>query len=228
MARSSIYNRLMGGAKKNINKSAHFINLLYEKRTFLILVFANLIAQLGITYYIMQKTNNPNINVWALFIAELVLVFIITLVPMPEFVKWLLFCLFSYIFGLMLSLLKQRYSPLMINIAIQSAMSVFGLMFAVGAALLMGGIQLGSTFGAILFWALLGLIIAELVFVIGAQMTQIQKFLYAFGIVLFAVYVLYDTNIILQRDYYGDFITASLDYYLDILNLFTNFLGYDN
>jgi FtsH-binding integral membrane protein len=191
-------------------------------------VFANLIAQLGITYYIMQKTNNPNINVWALFIAELVLVFIITLVPMPEFVKWLLFCLFSYIFGLMLSLLKQRYSPLMINIAIQSAMSVFGLMFAVGAALIMGGIQLGSTFGAILFWALLGLIIAELVFVIGAKMTQIQKFLYAFGIVLFAVYVLYDTNIILQRDYYGDFITASLDYYLDVLNLFTNFLGYDN
>jgi len=27
----------------------------------------------------------------------------------------------------------------------------------------------------------------------------------------------------MQRDYMGDFITASLDYYLDIINIFVNF-----
>ena len=42
---------------------------------------------------------------------------------------------------------------------------------------------------------------------------------------LFSVYIVYDTNNILQRDYGGDFITASLDYYLDIINIFSNLLS---
>jgi FtsH-binding integral membrane protein len=42
---------------------------------------------------------------------------------------------------------------------------------------------------------------------------------------LFSVYIVYDTNIILQRDYGGDFISASLAYYLDIINIFSNLLS---
>jgi FtsH-binding integral membrane protein len=45
------------------------------------------------------------------------------------------------------------------------------------------------------------------------------------GVVLFSLYIIYDTNHILQREYYGDFITASMDYYLDILNVFVNLLS---
>ena len=48
------------------------------------------------------------------------------------------------------------------------------------------------------------------------------------GIVLFSLYLIYDTNVIFRRDYSGDFITASLDYYLDILNLFLNLLNLDD
>ena len=135
------------------------------------------------------------------------------------------FCLFSYIFGLIFSGLKKNFSSDTINLAIQGALTVFGLMLATGVALIAGGINLGYRFGAILFWSLLALIVARLVFVLGAKMNQANKILSFIGIILFAVYVVYDTNIILQRDYYGDFITASMDYYLDILNLFTNFLG---
>jgi FtsH-binding integral membrane protein len=225
MGTSSIYKRLFGtpntlkgGAKVNL------LRLMYEKKEFLILVFANLIAQLGITYYVMVRTNT-DVSIWPLFIAQLIIIFVMTLVPMPEFVKFLLFCLFSYIFGLMLSGLKKKYSPEMMNIAIQGALSVFGVMLAAGVALIAGGINLGYKFGAMLFWALLALIVARLVFVLGAKMDQAHKILSFIGIILFAVYVIYDTNIILQRNYYGDFITASMDYYLDILNLFTNFLG---
>jgi FtsH-binding integral membrane protein len=124
----------------------------------------------------------------------------------------------------MLSVLKNKYSSDMINVAIQGAMTVFVFMLAAGVALFAGGINLGYKFGAILFWSLLALIVARLVFVLGAKMNQAHKILSFIGIILFAVYVLYDTNKILQRDYYGDFITASMDYYLDIINLFTNFL----
>ena len=39
----------------------------------------------------MQKTNNPNINFWPLFFAQLIIIFVITLAPMPEFLKFLIF-----------------------------------------------------------------------------------------------------------------------------------------
>jgi FtsH-binding integral membrane protein len=53
-----------------------------------------------------------------------------------------------------------------------------------------------------------------------------KKILVIFSLLLFSVYVVYDTNSILQRNYNGDFITASLDYYLDILNIFSNLLSF--
>jgi FtsH-binding integral membrane protein len=48
------------------------------------------------------------------------------------------------------------------------------------------------------------------------------------GLALFSLFVIYDTNTILQRNYYGDFITASLDYYLDIINIFLNLVNFEN
>jgi FtsH-binding integral membrane protein len=54
------------------------------------------------------------------------------------------------------------------------------------------------------------------------------KYLSVFTIFLFSVFIIYDTNIILQRDYSGDFITASIDYYLDILNIFINLINIQN
>lgn len=231
MGKSSIYNSLFGGGAyiKGGARLGNLIKLMYEKKEFLTLVFSNLLAQLGITYYVMEitsaKQNKMDISILILFAAQIIIIFVFALVPMPEFLKFLLFCLFSYIFGIILSGLKKRFSSDIINIAIQGAMTIFGLMLAAGLALLVGGINLGYKFGLILFWALLALIIARLVFVLGTNMNQANKLLSFVGIILFAVYILYDTNTILQRNYSGDFITASIDYYLDILNLFTNFIG---
>jgi FtsH-binding integral membrane protein len=204
------------------------VKRMYEKRKFLILVFTNLLAQLGITYYVMNKTNNPDISVIPLFLAQIAIIFIIILVPMPEFMRFALFCLFSYTFGLVLSRYKKKYSADTINTAVQGAMSVFGVMLATGVALSAGGIHLGAKFGAFLFWALLFLIIFRLIFVLGAHMSQAHKILSFVGIMLFALYVVYDTNIILQRNYNGGFIRASIDYYLDVINLFSNILGSNN
>jgi len=232
MGKSSIYRRLFGQngmSMKGGEKIGNLIKLMYEKKEFLILVFANLIAQLGITYYVMERTSEGildiPIGIWPLFFAQLIIIFVMALIPMPQFVKFLLFCVFSYTFGLMLSVLKRHYNSDTINIAIQGTLSIFALMLASGVALLVGGINLGYKFGAILFWSLLALIVARLVLVLGAKMNQAHKILSFIGIILFAIYILYDTNKILQRNYYGDFITASMDYYLDIINLFTSFLG---
>ena len=54
----------------------------------------------------------------------------------------------------------------------------------------------------------------------------IVRYLTGFGLILFSIYIVYDTNRILQKDYFGDFVTASLDYYLDIINIFIRLLSY--
>lgn len=228
MGRSSIYNRLFNLGTPFFKGSSNVMQLMYEKKEFLILVFSNLIAQLGITYYVMERTTNIKISSTPLFIAQLIILFVMILVPMPEFIKFLLFCLFSYTWGLALSKLKKEYNSDMINVAIQGALTVFAVFVVAGITLIAGGINLGYKFGAILFWSLLALIVANLIFILGASMNQAHKILSFIGIILFAMYVMYDTNIILQRNYYGDFVTASMDYYLDILNLFTSFLGFNN
>lgn len=226
MANSSIYNRIYGKAKSMKGGAMSLANLLYEKRQLLVLTFANLIAQLAITYYVMMKTNS-DISVFPIIIAQFVIIYVLIMIPMPPFVKFLIFCLFSYLFGLIFSSLKKKYNPQMIELAIQSALSVFAVFLALGMALFVGGIRLGLGFGMVLFVALLGLIITRLI-IMATGLTQYNKMISIVGIILFALYVLYDTNIIIQRNYYGDFITASLDYYLDIINLFTNFLGYNS
>jgi FtsH-binding integral membrane protein len=103
-------------------------------------------------------------------------------------------------------------------------------MFAVGVAISAFGIVLGGTFGLFLFIALLTLIIFKLLSIFGSNLAPAKKTLYGAGIGIFGLYVLYDTNNILKRaSYYdGDFITASMDYYLDIINLFSSTLGYEN
>jgi FtsH-binding integral membrane protein len=199
-------------------------NLIIQKKSFLILVFANLIAQLGITYYVMNKSDNPQLGFWPLFALQLIIIFVLALVPMPPIVKFLIFGIFSWTFGISLSHLKDKYEPELINIAIQGALSIFGLMFAFSIALAGFNIYLGYKFGAFLFWALLALIIARLVNMIGPQLSTTRKVLSYIGLGLFSLFIIYDTNQILSRDYRGDFITASMDYYLDILNLFTSLL----
>lgn len=230
MANSVIYNQIFSKSKSMKGGSLKFDghklwNLIIQKKSFLILVFANLIAQLGITYYVMNKADNPQLGFWPLFAIQLIIIWLLILVPMPPIVKFLIFGIFSWTFGIALSHLKDKYDPALINIAIQGALSIFALMFAFSIALAGFNIYLGYQFGVFLFWALLALVIAKLVNMLGPQLSIARKTLSYIGLGLFSLFVVYDTSQILSRDYYGDFITASLDYYLDILNLFTNFLN---
>jgi len=188
---------------------------------FLILLFSNLLVQLGITYWFMERTQNVK-NKWPIIIAIFVILFIILLAPIPPIMKFIFFCIFSSLFGMIFSTLKKTKGEQIIQLAIKGALTIFGLMFVLGVGTIVSGIHLGYKTGSILFWSLLMLILARLVFVSGLEITNANKYLSYIGLLLFSAYVVYDTNIILQRNYYGDFITASMDYYLDILNLFTN------
>lgn len=206
---------------------------MYEKRTFLTYVFINLIIQLCITYYVMNRKTNPEINIILLFIAQIAIIVILSLAKLPEYAKLLLFTLFSYLFGIFFFQLREKYdyNKEAINVAITGAASVFISMMIVGIVLIAGGIRLGYKFGILLFFSLVALIIARLVFYVTANknertisMSDTHKVFASVGIFIFAGYVLYNTNRILQKNYKEQYITASLDYYLDFINLFANTL----
>jgi len=226
MTNSSIYNRLFFDNNNVLkggffNKKSNLINILKAKQGFLLLVFVNLIVQLGITYVVFMKSqlNKYNKYKWLLFILLVIIIFIISIVPMPEWLKFLIFCIFSIIQGIFLSSIKTADNKSIIEGAILSGLSIFAFFVLVGGLLINFGIKLGINFGFILFIMLLLLILAQLVNIFFVSSSFIYKVLTYISLFIFSMFIIYDTNTILQRNYNGDFITASLDYYLDILNV---------
>ena len=235
-ATSRLYDAFAGGSGQiGGGKLISLVDLMNNKKEFLVKIFATLIFQLGLTYYVMmnyqknekdddkKKKNNGSLFYYS--VAQIIVIIIMAFVPMPIYIKFLLFTLFSYLGGVTLSFLANLVSPEIINAAIISVLTIFGLMFSVGLFLILSGIELGLGFGSVLFFGLLGLIVVRFTMMLTSQTSNYYKSMSIFGLILFSLYIVYDTNKILQKDYYGDFITAALDYYLDILNLFLDWLS---
>lgn len=213
-------------------KSGRFITLLEEKKSFLTLVFATLIAQLGITYYVMEnahkdadgkQTKKPvSILFFILFFVLSIVLISFMMADIPIWVKILLFTILSVMEGYLLSFLKYVVDPAIIQMAIAGTIGIFSSMFIFGILLILFGIKLSNTFGSILLVALLCLIIIRVVFMFMGNYSKYAQWIAIFSLGLFSLFIIYDTNKIIQRNYFGDFITASLDYYLDIINIFVN------
>ena len=233
MANSVLYNRFFdssmfrGGARKGMKG---IISLMEQKKEFLLLVFANLIVQLGITYYTFIKTPSGQITAMQRFgIMVSLFVFIFALIfPMPSWIKFIVFSLFSVLQGLFLSSIKSKINENVIQLAMSGTISIFVFLFAFSLALMGAGVYLNNSFGVFLFWALLFLFIFQIISVFAGTMSIMMKGFSFIGFIIFSLYVVYDTQNILNRNYYGDFITASLDYYLDILNIFLDIVTLNN
>jgi FtsH-binding integral membrane protein len=222
-----------GGGKPSIFKAnlSGLFKLITDKKEFFIMVFANLIAQLGITYYVMEKFNldvndkEAKLKMRLLGLLQILIIIILGFVPMPSWLKFLIFCVFSAVWGYMYSTLRQVLGEDTIKTAMTGTISIFALMFAFGICLILSGIQLGYKVGLMLFYFLLILLLIRIVQLFIPSSSFTKKIITIFSLLLFSVYIVYDTNSIMQRNYYGDFITASMDYYLDILNIFVNLLS---
>jgi FtsH-binding integral membrane protein len=94
-------------------------------------------------------------------------------------------------------------------------------MILFGVALIMSGVQLSNKVSFGLFYAILLLIIVSIVQYFIYNYLVITKLLLIAASILFVLYIVNTTNNILLRDYDGDFITASFDYYTDMSNIFT-------
>ena len=161
-------------------------------------------------------------------IPAFILIFLMVIIKNP-FIKFILFTIFSILFGLMLSYRFMITSPEIIKTALVGTLGIFVTMFLFTLFLLMMGIEVNETFGLFL---LMGLIVMIIVLVVSYFMKNYSKYYKIFSgilLFLFSLYIIFDTTNILIRDIYnGDFITASLDYYLDIINIFVNLLNLNN
>lgn len=237
MVNTSLYNTLFSKSSKKIGGAKPDINELFnKKKSLLVPTFANLIFQLAITYYVMEiysikdKKDLParTTKLWIYFLLQLVIIFTLGVFQLPIIVKFLLFVIFSYMFGVQLSYIKYFSGDAIVKFALLGTISIFAVMFSIGSFLLLTGINLGYKYGLVLFYALLGLILIRLITLFTGAITGFYKLLSIVSILLFSMFIIYDTNVILQRNYLGDFITASLDYYLDIINIFINLLSFNN
>jgi hypothetical protein len=156
-----------GGSKPSIFKAnlSDLFNLITSKKEFFIMIFANLIVQIGITYYVMEKTNIGPDNketknkIKMLGFLQIGLVIVLGFVPMPSWIKFILFCVFSAIWGYMFSSVRPLVGEENVKMAMMGAISIFALMFAFGVTLILSGIRLGYKFGLMLFYSLLILVL---------------------------------------------------------------------
>ena len=234
LATSCIYDTVYGGSK-NMNGGSpmttdEMMKLVMNKKGFLVKVFATLITQLGITYYIMTNYDRDKDKskivpkTWVLIVASFAIILLLALVRMNIYFKFGLFSLFSIVTGLLFSTLMKITNPKIVQLAVLGTMGIFSAFFILGAGLLFSGIELGFRTGVFLLCSLLLLIVAMIVSLFTGEYANSYRILSGIGLLLFSAFVVYDTNKILQKDYYGDFVTASLDYYLDIINIFIRLL----
>jgi FtsH-binding integral membrane protein len=215
------------------NNLMQLFKLISEKRVFFALILATLVSQLSITYYVSENVKieeedgkkKINSKLIGAYVAIFVIILILAFITMPPWLKFILFSLFSTAFGIILGYRKSGIDPGIVKSALVGTASIFVTMFTFGLALIASGIKLGFKFGLGLLVALFFLVIVSIVQIFIAQSSLLKKILVIGSLMVFSLYIMYDTNNILQRNYSGDFITASLDYYLDIINIFSGLLS---
>ena len=186
------------------NNLTQLFKLIYEKKSFFALILITLVIQLYITYYVSEnfdiekdedtKTFNPKLI--AAYITAFILILILALITMPPELKFILFSLFSCAFGVILGYRKSLYDPNTIKTAYIGTISIFVSMFTFGVALIASNIRLGYMFGLTMFFALLFLLIISIVQFFIIQSSFLYKILVICSLMLFSVYIVYDTNII--------------------------------
>lgn len=204
-----------------------------KKSPFMAAVIGLLIVQLFLTFYLMKTLSGSarflgyvDQNFWfriVLLVIPLVLILILALIPMPMYAKLLLFTLFSVSFGMLFAIAQRSLTPEMLRAALLGTIGIFVAMFLVGLVLAGFGYDL-LWLGLILFVVLIILLVLGIAMLFTHPEQKVIRARAILVVILFSVYVLYDTNQILMRDYQGDYVTAGIDYYLDFMNIFLHLI----
>lgn len=189
--------------------------LLKQKAPFMSKVFANLILQGSIAYTAaLQRSPHVarNILVYTLMFVMAVLAMIFASLSIQ--VRFFLFTVISMLFGAILGAARDL-DKRVIQETLGDILGVFVAMFVLGAISVQFNVNI-FPLALLLLMGLIGLMVSRAV----VSKEKRSAFSKAF-VVVFAVYILVDTNLILQRNYSGNFVNASFDYFTDISQMFS-------
>jgi FtsH-binding integral membrane protein len=189
--------------------------LLKQKAPFMSKVFANLILQGGVAYTAaLQRSPHVarNILVYTLMFMMAVLAMIFASLSIQ--VRFFLFTIISMLFGAILGAARDL-DKRVIQETLGDILGVFVAMFVLGAISVQFNVNI-FPLALLLLMGLIGLMVSRAV----VSKEKRSAFSKAF-VVVFAVYILVDTNLILQRNYSGNFVNASFDYFTDISQMFS-------
>jgi len=189
--------------------------------------FINLIFQLAITaltVYLLRNREVSGVAMIISFVLLFIIMFPILISNLPVIYKIILFVIFSIAFGIILSPVN-KVNKEVLTASVIGTISIFVVFFILGLIITSYGYNV-SWLSGILLISLFVLIITGLISIFcGISSTGHRVYLY-FGLLVFSLYVLFDTNQILTNSIYRkDFISASMGYYLDILNIFVKLLS---
>jgi FtsH-binding integral membrane protein len=207
----------------------NFIQNLSNKKVFLVMVFSNLILQVFIAYVTLLYAENHDLinnkyQLIAIFFVSFLLVIFMSFIK-NTFVRFILFCIFSSLIGLILSYKMDKNNKEEVEIskkAFLTTISIFIFMVCYAFFLIFLGIHIPPIVGIVLFIILILLIIFIFIVSITGKYPLYRKFISGAIILLFSLFIGYDTIIIMDKDYSGNFVGASLDYFIDMLNIFSS------
>ena len=223
------------------NKLKKFSTLLRSKKELMGCIFLTLIFQLVVSVVTMKLDQNMNIvgnlfseypvgTMMGLFIIP-ILILIAIMYSKSFATKQILFGLFSIILGLVMSLsIHIINDPKIVESAVYSTLINSVLMFVLGLIIVYFGYDL-SWLGILLFISLLILITVRFIGYFTDKSNEYYKNISYISVAIFSLYILYDTNRILlkfQNKSKSDCVNGAMEYYLDIINLFINYLNIDS
>ena len=222
-----------------MNYLEKFSKLIHQKKDLLKCIFTTLLCQLIATSLVftliytskMSKKQGKDFELTHglfFFFLGITLIMFMTSVQMSFTHRLTLFTLFSIIQGLFLGFALRYIRASEIMSALLFTILLFVTMLIFGSIIVYYQIDL-SWLGIFLFFLLLGLIALRIVSTFSPYSKRREQFLSVFSLLLFSVYIIYDTNTILMRynsiKYERDCILGALDYYLDTINIFVNSIG---
>lgn len=198
------------------------LSILNNNGEFLKKVFLNLILQLiitAITIYLFKGADVSFLTAFLLFIVTIIVMLLILLLNIPTVYKVLLFAIFSVCFGIIMSPVYKVNKEVLMA-AIFGTLTIFILFFIFGLIITSYGYDISWMSGILLLCLFVLIITGILSLYFGITSIGNTIYLY-FGLLVFCLYILMDTNqILLNKRYRQDYVSASMGYYLDIINVF--------
>ena len=186
----------------------NFSKLIHKKKNLLRCIFTTLLLQLIVTTLtfvfiyknkFIKRQHVGGLLSGLIFITfAIVLIYAMTSSNITFTERALLFTLFSIVQGLFLGFNLQYVRANTILGALLFTGILFIMMLLVGFLMVYFQIDL-SWLGIILFFLLLGLIITRIITFFGNDSRSYDYMITLFALLLFSVYIVYDTNTILMR-----------------------------